>query len=389
MADKLAAPLRRRSVAGLLAACMLTVLIGAICLVFLHSSFFEALARLSVSQDTDLPAALALLRSPVLAQKTLAVVGPKQLFPAAAEQERVQLLQDNLAVRSESASRQITITFQHPEQALAVKTVRTLSTLFRQHLDARTSGLPPLALAEQVLRAKRQVVQAETQLAMFSKNMPVAANTYVNEEHSALEERLAEAKAQQKKSAEELAALEQQFTVLPADKEDREAFLQFKFYEQELLRKYAATEPLIGSVRQQLAEIKARLAQHQTVEDLAEQIVAVKAALTVQEERIAGLMRQREQQNKYNTVAKREQARRRLEDGLAAVKTDLAQLLSRLQKSEKTALIITVIEQPLPLLAAVKANKVLALVAAACLALLCILLFLLLRQNHRHAAAAE
>ena len=204
-----------------------------------------------------------------------------------------------------------------------------------------------------------------------------------------LEERLAEAKAQQKKSAEELAALEQQFTVLPADKEDREAFLQFKFYEQELLRKYAATEPLIGSVRQQLAEIKARLAQHQTVEDLAEQIVAVKAALTVQEERIAGLIRQREQQNKYNTVAKREQARRRLEDGLAAVKTDLAQLLSRLQKSEKTALIITVIEQPLPLLAAVRANKVLALVAAACLALLCILLFLLLRQNHRHAAAAE
>ncbi len=57
-------------------------------------------------------------------------------------------------------------------------------------------------------------------------------------------------------------------------------------------------KPLIGSVRQQLAEIRERLHSHQTVEELADQIVAAKVALTAQEERIAGLVRQLVDQEK-------------------------------------------------------------------------------------------
>lgn len=384
MPENLAAMLRRRFLIGMLAAAALTALIGALVLFLLQQSFFEVRARVAVGQDTDLPAALALLRGPVLAQETLAVVGPEQLFPARAAQERVQQFQEHLEARSERDSHLITISFQHPDQALAVQTVRTLITLFRQHLKKLNSG--PLALAKQVLQAKRQVVQAETQLAMFSKNMPVADKTYISAQQSALEERLAEAGEKRAQLAENLAGLEQQFALLPAEKEDQQAFLQFKFYEHELLRKYEEHEPLIRSVRQQLADISDRLRSQQTVAQLADQIVAAKAALTAHEEKTAVLVRQLDQEKKHNTTAGQEQARRRLAEQLAAAEHNLSQLLSQLQEAEQAESITTVIEQPLPLLATIRANKLLVFVAAVCFALLCSLLFLLLWQNRPQTA---
>ena len=386
---KIMPALLRRPAAGMLAVFLLTALPAAVLMLLLQRPLFEARARIAVSQDADLPTMLALLRGNVLAEKTLAAVGPEQLFPALSGNERIRQLQKQLQVRPLRKSRLIEISFRYPDQKLAADTVSTLIRLADQ------PGLPEnSAFKEQLVQAQQDVVQAETKLAMLLKNAPRAAAepTAAQDEQQAsavLEERLAAEQAKQEKASAALAALRQRFAALAGDAEDKEDFLSLKLYEQELLRKYDAQEPLVASVRRQLAQIKARLeknstADTQAVEELAGQAVRAAVALSAQDEAVATVQRQVHQlQGQPHDVAKQEIGSR-LQEELATSKARLAALLNQMGTiDQQQAGQITVVERPLPPLKSVRPNKLRLLLAAVCFGLLCCLLLHVLRQESR------
>ncbi|CAK8724064.1 hypothetical protein GCAAIG_14035 [Candidatus Electronema halotolerans] len=389
---KIMPALLRRPVAGMLAVFLLTALPAAALMLLLQRPLFEARAQIAVSKGTDLPTMLALLRGNVLAEKTLAAVGPEQLFPALSDNERIRQLQRQLNVRLRRKSRLIEISFRHSDQKLAADTVNALLRLVNAPGAAENS-----AFKEQLAQAQQEVVQAETKLAMLMKNAPrtVSQPTAARDEQQAaagLEERLTAEQTKQEKSAAALAELRQRFAALAGDAEDKDDFLSLKLYEQELLRKYDESEPLVASVRRQLAQITARLEKgsatdSQAVEELARQVVRAAAALSAQEEIVATMQRQLHQLQGRNkdVAAKQEISSSRLQDELAASKARLAALLNQMDTPGQQAGQSTIVERPLPPLQSVRPNKLRLLVAAVCFGLLCCLLLHVLRQESRPA----
>jgi uncharacterized protein involved in exopolysaccharide biosynthesis len=388
---KMMSALMRRPVAGMLAVFLLTALPAAVLMLLLQQPLFEARARIAVSKDADLPTMLALLRGNVLTEKTLAAVGPDQLFPALAGNERIRQLQRQLQVRLLRKSRLIDISFRHPDQKLAADTVSTLLKLANPPGGAAEHS----PIKEQLAQAQQKVVQAETKLAMLMKNAPGTAGdqTAAQDEQAqaagALQERLAAEQAKQEESAAALAELRQRFAALAGDSEDNNDFLNLKFYEQELLRKYDEQEPVLASVRRQLAQIRARLEKSsakdsQAVEELAGQVVQAAAALNTQEETAAAVQRQlRQLQGRNQDVARPEISSRRLQDELAASKARLTALLNQMETNSQQAGRITIVERPLLPLKSVRPNKLRLLLAAVCFGLLCCLLLHVLRQESR------
>ena len=388
---KILPALLRRPVAGMLTVFLLTALPAAVLMLLLQRPLFEASARIAISKDADMTTMLALLRGNVLAEKTLTAVGPELLFPMLSGNERIHQLQKQLMVRPFRKSRLIEISFRHPDQKLAADTVSTLLSLVNAPSAAENS-----TFKEQLAQAQQDVVQAETKLAMLMKNAPrtaVLPTAVLDDDQQAaavLEKRLAVEQEKLKKSATALADLRRRFAfaALTGDAEDKADFLSLKLYEQELLRKYEEQEPIVASVRRQLAQIKARLekgsaADSKTVEELAGQVVQATTALSAQEEAVATVQRQLHQlQGQSHDVAKQEISRR-LQDELATRKARLAALLNQMEMNNQQAGQITVIERPLSPLKSVRPNKLRLLVAAVCFGLLCCLLLHVLRQESR------
>lgn len=377
--------LLRRPVAGMLAVFLLTALPAAVLMLLLQQPLFEARARIAVSKDADLPTVLAMLRGNVLAEKTLAAVGAEQLFPALQGTERIRQLQKQLQVRLLRKSRLVEISFRHLDQQMAADTVSTLIKLADQ------PGLPEnSAFKEQLVQAQKEVVQAETKLAMLMKNAPrtVSQPTAAEDDQQAvLKKRLAAAQAEQEKSAAALAELRQQFAALAGDAEDKDDFLSLKLYEQELLRKYDAQEPVVASVRRQLAQISSRLAENSAaVEKLSGQTALAAAVLSRREEAVATVQRQLNQMNQAKKqAAEPEHISHQLQEELSASKVRLAALLNQMQMNSPQAGQITVIERPLLPLKSIRPNKLRLFAAAVCFGLLCCLLLHILRQEKPQA----
>jgi uncharacterized protein involved in exopolysaccharide biosynthesis len=371
---------------GMLLCFVVTSLSAAALMFAIQHPLFEAQARITVSGDTDMTTLLALLRGNVLLNKTVQAVGEKQLFPT--NHDKSRQFQKHLKVEVVRNSRLVEIRFQYPNEELAAKTVNTLLKLFARQLKKLDSSLGITFSNEELMQVQRAVVQAETKLAMFRKNAPKIPEqeaTGSTELHDALIKQLAEENEKQKNLATDLETLQQQFTALAGDKDDKEAFLQLKLYEHELLRKYKEENSLIASVRKQLAFIEKQLqknspASMQQIEKMTEQIVLVHSAASAQEDIVATLQRQLKQRNNQPTeLARTEDIPQQLEQELAASKKRLTQLLQQMETKGKTEQ-ITVLEEPSLPLKAIRPNKLRLFAAAICFGLLCCLVLYALRQ---------
>ncbi len=376
---------------GMLILFVVTALPAAALMFLIQTPLFEARARIAVNGDTDMPIMLSLLRGNVLAEDTVAAVGTEQLFPSAENNEGIRQLQKQLKVQSIRNARLIEIRFRHPDEELAVKTVNTLIKLFEARLNTLETSPQVSTFREQLVQAQKDVVQAKTKLAMFSKNAPQTTDQQTAttaEQQDVLSKRLAEENEKQKKVATDLEGLRQQFAALAGEKDDKDAFLQLKLYEHELLRKYEEQNSLIASVRQQLTFIKKQIQttspdSSQQIEALAEQIVLASSDFSTQEEKIATLQRQLDQLTRQTAqIAGKEKIPLRLEREMAASKERLTQLLQQMETDGKTKR-VTVIERPLLPLKAIRPNKLRIIAAAICFGLLCSLLLHALRQGNR------
>ena len=378
--------LLRRPVAGMLVVFFLTALPTAVIMLFLQRPLFEARARIAVSNDRDVPIVLALLRGNVLAEKVLTAVGPEQLFPNLQGNERIRQLQRQLNVRLRRKSRLIDISFRHADQQLAADTVSTLIRL-ADHLGQPENS----TFNKQLAQAQQEVVQAETKIAMLMKNAPRLAaepTTAQDNQQELLEKNLAAEQAKEEKSAAALAELRQRFAALAGDAEDKEDYLSLKLYEHELLRKYEEQEPVVASVRRQLAQIRERLQENsedsEAVDELAKQIVLAASARSTQEEAVASVRRQLNQlQKQPQEPGRQADISRRLHNELAAGKARLTALLNQMEMNGQQTGRITVVERPLLPLKSVRPNKLRLLAAAICFGLLCCLLLHVLRQESR------
>jgi uncharacterized protein involved in exopolysaccharide biosynthesis len=384
---------------GMLAVFFLIALPTAAIMIFLQAPEYEATSSILIRQgkrqgSLEMKPELAVLHSDALAEQVIAAVGPERLFP---EQNRAGQFQRRLQAQPVQGARIVELTFRHSDPELAVQTVKTLVRLLGLELEKLND--PQTTLLEEELQLRRQQMQqAQNVLSMFRQNDHLQGNDwqlqYLEIKRGRLEAVLEEEIKKEQALAEELAELRRQFAVLPADDaESKEEFLKMKIYQQELLRKYEAKEPLIASVDNQLALLRQQVKADESWEKLADRLVLASTAhATQQEEREAA---QRELNQLIGNLRQQEEQKRifsSLEAEVEKSRELYAQQLSKVEGNRKVGVkdgYVTVIEPPQLPLEPFRPKKLSHLAAATVFGLLGSLLYGFLQQRRTCHAGAE
>ncbi len=305
----------------------------------------------------DMKPELTVLHSDALAEQVLAAVGAEQLFPQASQGGRVQQFQQRFRVQPvQGADRIVEITFQHPEQQLAVEVVSAVIRLIGLELKKLNEPQASL-LEEELLLHRQQMQQAQNVLAMFRQNSRLYSDDwqmqYLEIKRGRLEVVLEEETRQEQELAGELAKLRQQFAAFPVgDAESKEEFLQMKLYRQEIMRKYDAKEPLIASVEEQLKLLRQQIQADKAVERLVDQIAQASAAHAEQQGAKEAVQRELNQiARSLQQQAEQKKVFSSLEAEVEESRTRYAQQLNKVEEIRKAGMkegYVTVIEQPEP-----------------------------------------
>jgi hypothetical protein len=319
---------------------------AAILIWLFHRSEFEVRARILVQPGSEgLKTELTLLRGDVLAEQVLAAAaGAGSHFPQAGQKEQIRQLQKRLTAEPVSDKKNIIqIAFRHPQGKTARQTVEMLISVFR--LQMQKMHPQPARLAEELAAAGQQMQQAEKRLIMLGRPDEADAQELAEQRRSLTQQ----AEAEQKKlqdMVEKTAALEQQYA---GPDDGRDDLLRLKLYEQELLRKYEAHEPLIAEVRQQMLLAKEELRKSGSAgqELLADQIVEAKADYSRQKETVAAARKRLAQLDQtLLRLTERKNIFQKMQADLKEKKTRHAELLNRLAAGWQ-GVSVTVLEPPL------------------------------------------
>jgi uncharacterized protein involved in exopolysaccharide biosynthesis len=386
---------------GMLAVFFLIALPTAAIMIFLQAPEYEATSSILIRQgkrqgSLEMKPELAVLHSDALAEQVIAAVGPERLFPEQKQADRAGQFQRRLQAQPVQSARIVELIFRHSDPELAVQTVKTLVKFLELELEKLNDPQTTL-LEEELLLRRQQMQQAQNVLSMFRQNDHLQGNDwqlqYLEIKRGRLEAVLEEEIKKEQALAEELAELRRQFAVLPADDaESKEEFLKMKIYQQELLRKYEAKEPLIASVDNQLALLRQQVKADESWEKLADRLVLASTAhATQQEEREAA---QRELNQLIGTLRQQEEQKRifsSLEAEVERSRELYAQQLSKVEGNRKVGVngYVTVIEPPQLPLEPCRPKKLSHLVVATVLGLLGSLLYGFLQQRRTCHAGAE
>ncbi|MGR0481140.1 MAG: GNVR domain-containing protein [Candidatus Electronema sp. V4] len=351
----------------------------------------SVLIRQGQRGQTDVKTELALLHGNVLAEQILKAVGPERLFPEADEEGRLRQFQQRLLAQAVRNSRIVEITFRHSDPELAAEAANMAVRLLGPELEKLDDPQTAL-LEEELLLRRKQLQQAQNVLSMFRQNsrlhLPDRQMRHLAIERGRMEAVLAEETRKEQELAGELAELRRQFAAVPVKAEEsRNAFLEMKLYQHELLRKYDATQPLAVETGKQLERMRQLLQGGADLDALADWIAHTNAAHSAQKEaeeaarlQLDNLAEQQRQQ------AEQEKIFSSLEAEVEKNRELHAQQLNKVEASRKAGVkagLVTVIEQALPPVQPARPKKLRNMLAAVLFGLLGSLLWGCLRQRQR------